>query len=291
MPVPITASNFKLDSIIGIATAEVGTDDAGDPYTVRRPAGTEESDLGPLELDWSAVPVGRDVNKWFLYVRTEAQDLSGSGWFSPLYGVFPVESNLEIGNTPVVIDSFERPAPTDGNRARFAGLSGVRDRPVIQPDGDAEFRNGFVSGAEPFDLVQFSLTLGVTTTVYSGVVANVTPAAPFPAGSNLIAPSSPAVAQIGITSSGAVNLQIGQVKAIWAQEFDRVVSPLDAPDGIEAAESIFEEIRTWIVREQVLPSSVVLVDNLRFGISEVKPLDRGRHWSVTGTRRYAGVTL
>ena len=84
MPVPINASNFKLDSIIGIATAEVGTDDAGDPYTVRRPAGTEESDLGPLELDWSAVPVGRDVNKWFLYVRTEAQDLSGSGWFSPL---------------------------------------------------------------------------------------------------------------------------------------------------------------------------------------------------------------
>ena len=75
MPVPINATNFKLDSIIGIAVAEVGTDAAGDPYTVRRPRGTEESDLGPLELDWSAVPVGGDVGRWFLYVRTEAQDL------------------------------------------------------------------------------------------------------------------------------------------------------------------------------------------------------------------------
>ena len=48
MPVPINPSNFKLDSIIGIASAQVGTDDSGDPYTVRRPGGTEVSDLGPL---------------------------------------------------------------------------------------------------------------------------------------------------------------------------------------------------------------------------------------------------
>ena len=118
-----------------------------------------------------------------------------------------------------------------------------------------------------------------------------TPDEPFPAGTNLITASVPAQAQVGITAAGAVNLQLSDVRAVWAQEFDRAVSALDSPDGLEAAESVFEEIRTWVVREEVLPSSVVLIDNLRFGISEVKPLDRGRHWSVTGTRRYAGVTL
>ena len=291
MPVPINATNFKLDSIIGIAVAEVGTDEAGDPYTVRRPRGTEESDLGPLELDWSAVPIGGDVGRWFLYVRTEAQDLAGSGFFSPLYGVFPVEADLEIADTPCSIDSFEIPAPTNGNRARVAGLSGVRDLPILQADGDAEFRNGYIGGNEPFDLVQFSLTLGVGVRVYSGVIVNVTPDSAFPAGTNLINASSPAQAHVGITASGGINLQLGGVRAVWAQEFDRTISSLDAPDGVEAQESVLEEVRTWIVREEVSASSVVLVDNLRFGISEVKPLDRGRHWSVTGSRRYAGVTL
>ena len=99
-------------------------------------------------------------------MRVDAQDLSGSGYYSPLYGVFAVETALDIADVPCSIDSFEIPVRTNGNRARFAGLSGVRDVPILQADGDAEFRNGFVSGAEPFDL-------GVVLSNHRGWVARV----------------------------------------------------------------------------------------------------------------------
>ena len=292
MPVPVTQSNFKLDSIISTAPAELATDDAGDPYTVRRVGGTEAADLGPLILDWAAVPVEGDVNKWFLYNVIEAQQIQGTAFYAALDGVFAVETALEIGDTPCDITSFEVPVPTDGNRARFSGISGLRDLPTLEEDGDALFSNARLgTPAAPFDLVSFDLTLRVGLTVYSGVVANVTPEADFPAGTSEVNAQNPRTAQIGLTASGGINLQLGAIHAIWAQEFDRSVSPLDAPDGIEAAETIFEETVTWIVREKIPVSNVILVGTLRYGISEVQPLSRGRYWSVTATRRYSGVSL
>ena len=139
----------------------------------------------------------------------------------------------------------------------------MRDLPTIQPDGDAEFRNGFVGGNEPFDLIEFSIVLGVSLRVYSGVIVNVTPDEPFPAGSNLITAAAPAEAQIGITAAGGVNLQLGNIRAVWAQEFDRTISSLDAPDGVEAAGKHRSGGSSDVddVREEISASSVVLVEN------------------------------
>ena len=90
----------------------------------------------------------------------------------------------------------------------------MRDLPILQVDGDAEFRNGFIGGNEPFELVQFSLTLSSTLRVHSGLVVNVTPQSSFPTGANLITASAAAQAQVGITAAGAVNLQLSDVRAV-----------------------------------------------------------------------------
>ena len=288
MPVPINATNFKLDSIIGIANAEIGTDAAGDPYTVRRVGGTEESDLGPLLLAWNAVPVASNPRRWFFYQVTDAQRVLSDAAYAALDGVFPLESNLEISGTSVDIESFEVPVPTGGHRANFAGLPGVRDLPSIEADGDAKFSNSRIgTAAEPFDLVSFTLTLGVSLPVVSGVVVNIDRDAP----TSGVSRQTPAAARVGLTDAGGVNLQLGTQRSIWAQLVDTSTVPLDAPDGIEAANTTFEETVQYVVREQVPPTSVLIVGEHVFGISAVSPLARGRYWSVTASRRYSGVSL
>ena len=85
--------------------------------------------------------------------------------------MFPVEVNLQIAGTEVEIASLEAPAPKDRRRATFAGLNGVRDLPTIEADGDALFANSRLgAGAEPYDLVEFDLVLGVGLTVVAGLI-------------------------------------------------------------------------------------------------------------------------
>ena len=288
MPVPIQRSDFRLDKIIGVAEALVGTDNAGDAFTVRRVGGTEVADLSDLILDWSAVPVDGNARKWFLYQQTEAQEVSGGAFFAALDGVFPVEVNLEIGGNAVEIASLERPSTVGGRKPRFAGLSGVRDIPTISSNGDALFANSRLgAGTEPYDLVQFDLILGVGLDVVSGLIVNV--AADLPTAGIDVA--NPASAAIVMTEAGGINLQLGPQRAIWAQEIDRNTVPLESADGIEADQVLFEEVRSWITRAEISESAVIIVGDKQFGVQEVKPLNRSRFNSVSATRRYIGVSL
>lgn len=288
MPVPITRSDFRLDKIIGVASATVGTDQGGDAFSVRRVGGTAVEDLSDLLLDWSAVPVDGNPRKWFLYQEAEAQNVSDSGFFAPLDGTFPVDVNLEIGGAAVEIASLEKPITTGGRKPRFAGFPGVRDLPVILPGGDALFSNARTgAGAEPFDLQQFDLILGVGLEIISGLIVNITADVDV-AG---IDAANPATASIVQTDAGGLNLQLGPVKAIFAQELDSSVVPLDAPDGIEAGQVLFEEVKSWITRTEIAPSSVIVIGDRRYGVSEVTDLGRGRFYSVRGSRRYLGVVL
>ena len=288
MPVPIQRSDFRLDLIIGVAEALIGTDDSGDAYTVRRVGGTEASDLSDLLLDWSAVPVEGDARRWFLYQKTDSQQVGEGSFFPALDGTFPAGANLEIENGAVEIASLERPVTAGGRKPRFAGLAGVRDLPVIGPDGSALFSNSRLgAGAEPYDLVQFDIILGTGREVVSGLAVNLA----ADASTAGITPANPAMATIVQTDDGALNLQLGPVKAIFAQELDSSVVPLDAPDGIEADQVLFEETKSWITRTEVAPSSVIVIADKRFGVSEVTDLGRGRFYSVRGSRRYYGVVL
>ena len=184
---------------------------------------------------------------------------------------------------------MEAPAPKDRRRATFAGLNGVRDLPSIEADGDALFANSRLgAGAEPFDLVEFDLVLGVGLTVVSGLIVNVTEDVPVVG----IDVANPAVASITVTDDGGVNLQLGTTRAIWAQEVDSSVVPLESPDGNEADEVLFEETVSWITRTEISGSSVIVVGDLRSTVVvSVTPLNRGRFYSVTATRRYTGVAL
>ena len=288
MPVQITRTDFRLDKIIGVAEALVGTDDAGDAYSIRRVGGTEKSNLSELILQWAAVPVGGNARQWFVYQSVEAQDVSGSAFYAALDGVFPVEVNLQIGGTAVEVSSLEAPRPTGGRRATFAGLNGVRDVPSIEQDGDALFANSRLgAGAEPYDLVEFDLVLGVGLTVVSGLIVNVAEDVPV-LGINV---ANPAATSITVTDAGGLNLQLGPERAIWAQLIDSSVVPLESPDGIEADEVMFEETVSYITRSEISASSVIVVGDLRYGVIEAKPLSRGRFYSVTATRRYTGVSL
>ena len=288
MPVQVNRTDFRLDKIIGVAEALIGTDAGGDAFSVRRASGTEASDLSELILNWAAVPVGGNARQWFLYQAIEAQNVDGTAFFGALDGVFPVEVNLQIGGTAVEIASLEAPAPKDRRRATFAGLNGVRDLPSIEADGDALFANSRLgAGAEPFDLVEFDLVLGVGLTVVAGLIVNVTEDVPVVG----IDVANPAVASITVTDDGGVNLQLGTTRAIWAQEVDSSVVPLESPDGNEADEVLFEETVSYITRSSVAPNSVIIVGDLQYGVVEAKPLNRGRFYSVTATRRYRGVSL
>ena len=288
MPVQVNRTDFRLDKIIGVAEALIGTDAGGDAYSVRRASGTEASDLSELILNWAAVPVGGNARRWFLYQAIEAQNVDGTAFFGALDGAFPVEVNLQIGGTAVEISSLEAPRPTVGRRATFAGLNGVRDLPTIEADGDALFANSRLgAGAEPFDLVEFDLVLGVGLTVVSGLIVNVTEDVPVVG----IDVANPAVASITVTDDGGVNLQLGTTRAIWAQEVDSSVVPLESPDGNEADEVLFEETVSYITRSSVAPNSVIIVGDLQYGVVEAKPLNRGRFHSITATRRYTGVSL
>ena len=288
MPVQVNRTDFRLDKIIGVAEALIGTDAGGDAFSVRRASGTEASDLSELILNWAAVPVGGNARQWFVYQAIEAQDVSGSAFYAALDGAFPVEVNLQIGGTAVEIASLEAPAPKDRRRATFAGLNGVRDLPTIEADGDALFANSRLgAGAEPFDLVEFDLVLGVGLTVVAGLIVHVTEDVPV-LGINA---ANPAVASITVTDDGGVNLQLGTTRAIWAQEVDSSVVPLESPDGIKADEVMFEETVSWITRTEISGSSVIIVGDKKYGLVSVTPLNRGRFYSVTATRRYTGVAL
>ena len=288
MPVPIRESAYQLDAIIGIAEASFGTDEAGDPYTVRRIGGTARSDLGPLLLKWNAIPIENHLRLWLLYQVVTGTSVLTDAAYAPLEGILPTTANLTIRGVEVDILSLAAPVPSGGIRAWFAGLPGVRDLPIIEPDGDALFQNGRVSvGDEPFDLKTFTLALRSGLEVVSGVVAAIDRDVPV-AG---IGPQKPAVAMVTPTMDGAINLRRGTEKSIWAQLVDSTTTPLDAPDGVEASVVVQEQTVSYVTRERVPVSSVLIVGADLFGISSVEPVDRGRYHQVTASRRYQGVSL
>ena len=98
--------------------------------------------------------------------------------------------------------------------------------------------------------MEYDLVLGVGLTVVAGLIVNVAEDVPV-LGINA---ANPAVASITVTDDGGVNLQLGTTRAIWAQEVDSSVVPLDSPDGIKADEVLFEETVSWITRSSRYPA-------------------------------------
>ena len=105
--------------------------------------------------------------------------------------------------------------------------------------------------------------------------------------------ANPAVASITVTDDGGVNLQLGTTRAIWAQEVDSSVVPLESPDGNEADEVLFEETVSYITRSSVAPNSVIIVGDLRSTASWRRSRStEGASTAITATRRYRrGVPL
>lgn len=253
---------------------------------MRTVTGTEEANVGPLVLEWSAVPVLNDPLKWFLFVTVTAQIVTGQGVYASLDGLFPEGAPLIIDGIKSTIASFEVPS-TVGNNHRFAGISGVRD--VAELDGDNALFNNARTGNIPhvFDISSYELVIGLGLDVRSGVVVNIQD----PVAADAIGAANPAVATIGETSDGGINLQLGPTTLLWSQRLDASVAPTEAPDTLEADIVTFEETVTWLVRQAVSSSSIVVDDGLRYSVAEVSEVSRGRFWQVVGTRRYRAVSL
>ena len=182
---------------------------------------------------------------------------------------------------------MEVPVVSGGSRMTYLGLSPVADRPTIDADGDAVFANS--RAGVGYGLAHYELILGLGRTAYGGVIVNIdapgVPVASYNA-------QTPAVAHIGLTEAGGINLVLENIRAVWAQLTDQVTVALDQADGIEAAETIFEETRQYLLRTKI-PAETVIVDDgdLRFGVQSVEPIDRGRYYRVTASRKYVGVAL
>ena len=69
---------------------------------------------------------------------------------------------------------------------------------------------------------------------------------------------------------------------LWSQRLDASVAPTEAPDTLEADIVTFEETVTWLVRQAVSSSAIVVDDGLRYSVAEVSEVTRGRFWQVVG---------
>ena len=282
MPIPIQESSFRLDRIVTAGSLRLGlTDDAGVPaFSVRRILGPES--LDDLVLDWFAVPVDATGTAWALYVEILTRDgpltsIPDVVWW-PLDGVFPNETRVRINGVDAEVDSLESVPDT------LQLAKPLWDNAEIDAGtGDASF----TSGRDGITFDERGTFNSSQPVVLAGLVVRLRTA---------IAPGDfdkfdPAIAVVAIEEDGTVNYQVEDDRSIWAQLIETSVTALDVPDGAEVSESTFEEVRVWVVRTELAGSDVIIDETLRFGVSEIRPLDRRGHWAVTGTRRFLGLTL
>ena len=294
MPPPIQRTDFRLDRVISVFPLGIAGE-GGARYTLRNVL--TSSMLGPLILEWDALPLTTDGLRWVLYTRatsggTVRDDFNPSlitarQYFIP-EGTFPPGIVVSAGMEAATITAIEAPtvSPITYEGGELGGAGDDFD-PIIWPTIDSDGTAVFVSARNAAGAFEFQATAGV----FSGAVA-------------VIVTLSNAFEAAGVTEANPLRIVIGTGRAsdeelrlvaddngldAFSQLVDSQVIALDSPDGDEAGEGIFQETREWIVRRAEMEQSVVLDEGRRFGVTEVKPLVRGRFWQISGERRYRGI--
>ena len=98
-----------------------------------------------------------------------------------------------------------------------------------------------------------------------------------------------AEARIGTTLG--IDLALGPQTEIWATRIEKTVAPADPPDGLEAQKSYFQEDIQWITRVPIPATSVVFDEHQLYNIRDVEPVNRGRFYLVSASRRYRALSV
>ena len=281
MPLATERTNYRLDKILTMYDASLGTSGSGAPYSVKEIVDTVT--LGELVIGWDAHAVernaadtawilGGDGTSWRLRI-TRVVDNDLSYW--SMDGTFPDEAQIQIGEVVQDIASFSL-FGTDFNTSSFVRYD---DQPTIQSNGDALFSNGRRDGHYR-TLLAPSIAQNVT---FSGVIVTLDAAIP---------PPTTQPVQARIATGDALNLVLSNGKDIWVQIAEEATFPTTIPDGTEAGIATFDKTMTVISRVRVSEFAVIRYMGEIWGVENVAQAGaRGRFWQVDLRRRTSGVSV
>ena len=257
MAIPLFRSNYRLDRLISHAkVGEMGgVPDYGD-YTVRQRV--DATDPGELILDWYAYNFTTGETSNYLTMEKDEAILAytkpNGGW--PVAGVIPLGQKIQIKNVNTSIVAFFH------NRGPY-------NPPTFKADGNVEWTGAARTSQTVWEVaVRLADDVGKLEHDYLDS------------------------SNVRIGNVLGINVSIsGAQTEVWAQRMEKNVIPVDAPEGLEAREILFQEEIQWITRTPVPASSVVFDAGLRYGIKEVEALNRGRYYLITGVRRYRELSV
>ena len=281
MPLATERTNYRLDKILTMYDASLGTSGSGAPYSVKEIVDTVT--LGELVIGWDAHAVernaedtawilGGDGTSWRLRI-TRVVDNDLSYW--PMDGTFPDEAQIQIGDVVQDIDSFSL-FGADFNTSPFVRYD---DQPTLQSNGDALFSNGRRDGHYR-TLLAPSIAQNV---IFAGVIVTLDAAIP---------PPSTQPVQARIATGDALNLVLSNPKDIWVHILEEATFPTTIPDGTEAGIATFDKTMTVISRKRVSEFAVIRYQGEVWGVENVAQAGaRGRFWQVGLRRRTSGVSV
>ena len=274
-------TNYRLDKILTMFDASLGTSGSGAPYSVKEIVDTVT--LGELVIGWDAHAVernaedtawilGGDGTSWRLRI-TRVVDNDLSYW--PMDGTFPDEAQIQIGEVVQDIFSFSL-FGADFNTSSFIRYD---DQPTLMSNGDALFSNGRLDGHYR-TLLAPSIAQNVT---FSGVIVTLDAA---------ITPPTTQPVQARIATGDALNLVLSNPKEIWVQIVEEATFPTTIPDGTEAGIATFDKTMSVISRVRVSEFAVIRYQGEIWGVENVAQAGaRGRFWQVGLRRRTSGVSV
>ena len=272
MPIILDATDARLDRLVQVAGVSLGTDVVGGPpYSAQR--------LGVLVTTWD---ITEDLNTDpASYLLTKAFPINqvipvtlGRNliYYFPVDGTFPTGTALRSGDETRVVSDTVVPAI---DHSIF-----LVDVPTRDLGGNLTFENGRTPAG--YQEQSFEFTGGVPPFFRAGVTVILAAGETFPGFAQ----------QLSIFGEdGGLNAVLGEQVSRWAQLVDGDTLALQQPDGVQANEILFEETRSWIMRQPVDGSSVVVDDGETYSVTRVSGLDRNRYYLVTGARRYVGVSI